>query len=294
MNGPRIALVGFGEVGRRLATDLRHRGAASIIAWDHLFPDHSSAPSRSLDTDRTAVRAVTLDEAVAAADLIISAVTAGSCLEAAREAARSIAPGTIWLDLNSVAPATKRAAANIIAAADGLFVEAAVMSPIAPRGLESPMLLGGPNARRVLSALRDLGFAGARFCSADYGAASATKMCRSVMIKGIEALLAESLLTARHYGVEEAVLASLQDLLPGHDWPVLARYMISRSCLHGKRRAEEMQEAARTVEDTGGTAWMSAATAARQSWAANHQSLHDIPELGELLGTLLERERLAG
>src|SRR5205814_2940164 len=76
-------------------------------------------------------------------------------------------------------------------------------------------------------------------------------MCRSVIIKGMEALLAESLLTARRHGVEDAVLASLQDLFPVGDWRALARYMISRSLQHGRRRAEEMREAVKTVAEAG-------------------------------------------
>ncbi len=286
MKFSRIALLGFGEVGRTLAADLQHRGIASLTAWDRLFHDPTSTPSLGLTADQTAVRADTLGGAVAGADLIISAVTADECLNAVREAASSIAPGAVWLDLNSVAPATKIIASKIVADAAGRFVEAAVMSPIAPQRLGCPILLGGPFAENLAPSLHALGFTGARFCSIDYGVASATKMCRSVLVKGMEALLAESLLTARHYGVESTVLSSLQDLLPGHDWPTLAKYMISRSLLHGKRRAEEMREAARTVEDAGVSAWMSAATVERQSWAARHKSLHAIPDLGELLTTL--------
>jgi 3-hydroxyisobutyrate dehydrogenase-like beta-hydroxyacid dehydrogenase len=289
MTASRIALVGFGEVGRTLATDLQRLGIASLTAWDRLFPDPTSTPSLGLTADQAVVRASTLGGAVAGADLIIGAVTAGECLNAVREAARSIAPGAVWLDLNSVAPATKITASKIVADAGGRFVEAAVMSPIAPEGLRSPMLLSGPFAENVTPSLHALGFTGARFCSADYGVASATKMCRSVIIKGIEALLAESLLAARHYGVEGAVLSSLQDLLPGHDWPTLAKYMISRSLLHGRRRAEEMREAARTVEDARVSAWMSRATVERQSWAGRHQSVHAMPNLGELLAILRGR-----
>jgi hypothetical protein len=87
------------------------------------------------------------------------------------------------------------------------------------------------------------------------------------MIKGVEALLAESLLSARHYGVEDAVLGSLNDLLPNPDWRRLARYMISRSLVHGKRRAEEMREVAATVDEAGLEPWMSRAAAERQDWA---------------------------
>ena len=47
--------------------------------------------------------------------------------------------------------------------------------------------------------------------------------------------------------------------------------MISRSLEHGARRAEEMREVARTVEDAGLAPLMSAAIAERQDWAAAHK-----------------------
>src|SRR5256885_9989776 len=111
------------------------------------------------------------------------------------------------------------------------------------------MWLGGPHARVCLPLAHSLGFADAEVYSDAIGAASAAKMCRSVIIKGMEALLAESLLTARRHGVEDAVLASLQDLFPARDWRSLARYMISRSLQHGRRRAEEMREAGKNAAE---------------------------------------------
>ncbi|MDZ4375503.1 MAG: DUF1932 domain-containing protein, partial [Phenylobacterium sp.] len=162
-------------------------------------------------------------------------------------------------------------AAEVIEAAGGCYVEAAVMSPIAPRRIGSPMLLGGLHAAAFLKRAAPFGFTGAEVYSERIGQAAATKLCRSVMIKGVEALLTESLLAARHYGVEQVVLDSLSDLLPLPDWPKTARYMISRSLEHGARRAEEMQEAARTIEEAGVRGVMSRAIAERQAWAAGHR-----------------------
>ncbi len=137
----------------------------------------------------------------------------------------------------------KKQAAAIIDGVGGRYVEAAVMTPFPPKRIASPMLLGGSHAEAFLARATPLGFK-AKVFSSEVGQASATKMCRSVMIKGIEALLMESMLTARHYGVEKTVLESLSDLLPVGDWEKLARYMISRSLEHGVRRAEEMREVA--------------------------------------------------
>ena len=265
----RIALIGFGEVGQTLAEDLAERAALSV--WDAAFADPDSLPSRALARHQVRVGGNALD-AVRDAELVISAVTAGQDLTAARSVAAGLAKGAFFLDLNSCSPGQKVASAQTVASAGGRYVEAAVMSPIGPRRIASPMLLGGPQAADFLERARPLGFTGASVFSETVGQAAATKLCRSVMIKGVEALLTESMLAARHYGVEQAVLDSLSDLLPLPDWNATAQYMISRSLEHGTRRAEEMREAARTVEQAGVAPIMSQAIVERQDWAGGHRA----------------------
>jgi 3-hydroxyisobutyrate dehydrogenase-like beta-hydroxyacid dehydrogenase len=101
------------------------------------------------------------------------------------------------------------------------------------------------------------------------GVASAIKMCRSVMIKGLEALVIESYATARAYGVEDHVLPTLQETFPSIDWSEQGAYFFSRVVQHGQRRAEEMRESARTVQEAGFEPLMAAAIAARQQWVAD-------------------------
>jgi 3-hydroxyisobutyrate dehydrogenase-like beta-hydroxyacid dehydrogenase len=130
-----------------------------------------------------------------------------------------------------------------------------------------PMLLGGRHAKYQVESLLRLGFA-PEVVEGDLGVVSATKMCRSVVIKGLEAILIESLTAARHYGVETAVLDSLNETFPGIDWQQQASYMFSRVILHGKRRTEEMQEAALTVREMGLVPWSAVACKERQAWMA--------------------------
>lgn len=281
----RITLVGFGEVGQTLGADLAGTDL-QVHAWDRLFAQGGSAPTRARAALPHVQAAQSMAQAAGRADLVICAVTAGECVAAAREAAPALAAGTWWFDLNSVSPGTKAQAAAIIHAAGGRFVEAAVMSPIAPRRSASPMLLAGPHAQAFEPIAGGLGFTGARAFSPAFGAACAAKMCRSVMVKGMEALLAEALLAARHYGVEDTVLGSLADLFPGADWPRLAQYMISRSLQHGVRRAEEMREVARTVAESGVEPWMSRACVERQQWAASRAAALRSGELGAMLDSM--------
>ena len=280
----RIALIGFGEVGQILAQDLAPK--AEISVWDVLLPAPESLPARALGEHKVRA-AASAPEAVRGARLVISAVTAAQDLDAARSVGAGLDPGAYYLDLNSCSPGQKRASAQAVEAAGGRYVEAAVMSPFAPKRVGSPMLLGGPHAEDFLKEAKGLGFTGARAYSETIGRAAATKLCRSVMIKGIEALLTESMLAARHYGVEQEVLASLSDLLPIPDWHKTAQYMISRSLEHGVRRAEEMREAARTVDEAGVEPVMSVSIAERQAWAADFKSAIS-PDLAAMLDAIMK------
>jgi 3-hydroxyisobutyrate dehydrogenase-like beta-hydroxyacid dehydrogenase len=277
-----VALIGLGEVGLILAQDLAAAGVDETTAYDILFADPASAPSRAQTPARKCAGAM---EAVKNKKLVISAVTAAADHDAAASVADGLMPGAFFLDLNSVSPGQKRRAAELINARGGRYVEAAVMTPFPPKRIASPMLLGGPHAADFLAAAAGLGFSASVF-SDRYGQASATKMCRSVIIKGLEALLAESMLSARHYGVEQAVLASLSDLLPVGDWDRLAGYMISRSLEHGRRRAEEMREVAETVAEAGVTPLMTQACVERQEWAARYRMAMDA-DLSRMLDNIL-------
>lgn len=281
----RICLIGFGEVGQILAQDLNGH---ALSAYDLKFSEAASGPSLAANTQGVAASA-TASAAATGADLIISAVTAAADLDAARSVIEGLKPGCVYLDLNSASPGQKQASSQAIHAAGGRYVEAAVMTPYPPKRIASAMLLGGPYAQAFAPIAAQLGMTGATVFSDIVGQASATKMCRSVMIKGVEALVTESMLTARRYGVDQTVLASLSDLLPVGDWAALARYMISRSLEHGTRRAEEMREVAKTVAEAGVTPTMSTAIAERQDWAAAYKGQID-DDLGAMLDAILGKE----
>jgi 3-hydroxyisobutyrate dehydrogenase-like beta-hydroxyacid dehydrogenase len=283
----RVCLLGFGEVGQTLAGALRSR-VSRVSAWDLAFADANSGPARAAPRlDVVAARDAA--GAVAGADLVISAVTAAQIGPAAESLAPHLPPGCWYLDLNSTSPAAKRAAAELVEGAGGRFVEAAIMSPIHPHAAASPMLIGGPRAAGFQPLAADLGFTATRVIAGELGAASAAKMCRSVLVKGLEALMLESLLSARRHGVEDVVFESLENVTLD-DWRRSGQYMMSRALLHGARRAEEMREVARTVSEAGLTPHMSSASAAWQEWAGARAAQASEPELTSLLDRLLERD----
>ncbi len=259
-----IALVGLGEAGTLLAQGLVQAGV-QVAAYDILVDDaEQQAALASRAKTAGAVLHAQLATAVKEADLIISAVTASAATQAARDVAACLRPGQYFLDINSVSPATKGVDRDVIENAGGHYVESAVMAPVPPYGLRVPMLLGGLNAAALSPSLNALGLK-TRAVDTKVGVASAIKMCRSVMIKGLEALTVESMTAARRYGAEQAVLESLAETFPSMGWTEsLPHYLISRVAEHGRRRAAEMREVVDTLNDVGVTPVMSEATARAQ------------------------------
>ena len=256
-----LAVIGFGEAGRILAAGLQGSGRFDVCAYDILI--HDPAVRGALLTaavERRVTMAETHREAIRGARVILSAVTAAASTDVARESASALVPGQIFADLNSVSPGTKRANATLIEAAGGHYVDVAVMAPIPPYGLKVPILLGGEKAADLAALLAPAGMH-FEIVADDIGTASAIKMCRSVMIKGIEALAVECLLGARRYGVEDRVLASLTETFPQMKWDERADYLVSRVVVHGRRRAAEMREVAVTIREAGLEPFMATAAA---------------------------------
>ena len=263
----KIALIGYGEVGRILGEDLRARGEA-VVAFDLKLADGRAQPLRDHAAAHGIALASSHAEAVREAELIVSAVTASQAVPVAQACASGIAKGAFFLDFNSASPGAKCRAAQTINAAGGRYVEGAVMTSVPPYRIKVPLLLGGPDAAALEPLLQNLGFA-PKVASEKLGVASATKMCRSVMIKGLEAMVIESFTAARHYGVEDAVIASLRETFPGIEWEKQAAYFFQRVIEHGRRRSEEVREVAQTVREAGLEPWSAAGTAERQAWVAD-------------------------
>ena len=268
MQFKRLGLIGYGEVGKIFAAGLKAHVHA-VSTWDLKFEAPVTRDEQRGHAERAAVLACdSMAQLCQSADLVISAVTASNTLAVAQAAAVHIQPGAVFLDLNSASPGTKQQAAALIEGAGAHYVEAGVMTSVPPYGIRVPMLLGGARAAELAELLALWGM-NAKPVSSELGVASAIKMCRSVMIKGLEALVIESYATARAYGVEDHVLPTLQETFPSIDWTQQGAYFFSRVVQHGQRRAEEMREAANTVREAGFDPFMASAIADKQQWVAD-------------------------
>jgi 3-hydroxyisobutyrate dehydrogenase-like beta-hydroxyacid dehydrogenase len=264
-----IGFIGFGEAGSTIAAGLKSVGITALSAYDIKTDTPDAGPlirRRALDT---ATRLVLSSGALAReSDILFSTVTSSSALDAAGQTAPYLQPHHLYADLNSVSPVLKQQVGAIVAAAGATFVEAAVMAPVKPYGHRVPMLLGGPGARRFAEILTPVGMR-LEVVTDGIGTAAAVKMCRSIVVKGLEALLVECVLGATRYQADARVFASLNESYPGIDWKSLADYVMGRTIVHGERRAREMEEVAETLRAMGVEPMMAEATARRQDWCAS-------------------------
>jgi 3-hydroxyisobutyrate dehydrogenase-like beta-hydroxyacid dehydrogenase len=266
---PAVGFIGFGEAGSAIALGLRTAGIDTLSAFD--INTHTADSGASIQRRAGESRTALLDSPAAlvqSSDIIFSTVTSSSALDAAAGAARCLEPRHLYADLNSVSPAVKIEIDAVVGASGASFVEAAVMAPVLPYGHKVPMLINGTGARAFAAAMAPFGMRLQLLDGAKIGSAAAVKMCRSIVVKGLEALLFECVMAASRFEADDLVWASLQETYPGIAWKKLADYTSGRVVVHGERRAREMEEVAETLRAIGVDPVMAEATARRQEWSA--------------------------
>ncbi len=261
-NTPRVSFIGFGEAGQAIAAGLHDAGIERIAAWDILFPEPAGTRLKAAGETIGVRAASSAADAVRETDLIVSAVTAASSVEAARSVVPHLNGKPYYLDINSVSPGRKLETAELLGER-ARYIDVAVIAPIHPARHRTPLLISGPHAEEISPLLRELEMQ-LSVVSPETGSAAAIKMIRSVMIKGMEALTLECFLAADRAGVLEEVTVSLKNNYPTLDWTKIADYNLERMASHGERRAAEMEESAATLRELGLDPLMVDSTVKRQ------------------------------
>jgi 3-hydroxyisobutyrate dehydrogenase-like beta-hydroxyacid dehydrogenase len=257
-----IALLGFGEAGSAIA-----RGLCAANGWRGTPRPGDNAPRRLIAVDTALdkdARGTALGkearslhvaisdsytDALRDADLVICAVQGESALEAASAAAPLLKQGAHYLDLCTVTGRMSDEDRAPIEAAGGRYIDIAVMGGFFKQGIKAPMLVAGEDAEPMVAWMNANGFE-ARLLGPKPGSASSVKMLRSVLIKGVEALGVEALVTAQRQGILEEVLGCLGDAdqMPLRDFIAM---LVQTHLVHAHRRWEEMGLVARTLRETG-------------------------------------------
>jgi len=249
-----VSLLGFGEAGMAFTKGWRAEFpelaiAAYDIKTDSAMPKVAEGKWQDY-LNNEVVGGETLASVMENASVVFSLVTADQAEAVGRSAAKCLPAGSYYFDCNSCAPDTKHNSATILEAVGIRYVDTAVMSPVHPKLHKAPLLISGPHVKDAANILHSLDM-NVQVVPGEVGRASSIKMMRSIMIKGLEALTLECFLSARKAGVEAEVLASLAASFPEWNWVNRAAYNLERCTSHGIRRAAEMREVAKTVDDLG-------------------------------------------
>ena len=256
-----IAFIGLGEAASAIISGWGDHRNKQIKAFDIKLQESDTKEEIISRASKLNIGLKSsLKDLVRDADLIFSTVTADQAVTVAREASSSIRDKSYFFDLNSSAPSSKQRSCKSIETNGGCYVDVAVMAPVSAKKNLVPLLISGGKAANALTALEKLPM-NARVIDGPVGRASSVKMVRSIMVKGLEALTAECAIAAIEADVLDEVFVSLSEGHPYFDISTHAMYNLERSLSHGKRRAEELKEVSKMLDDLGLINHMSRAAA---------------------------------
>lgn len=243
-----IAILGIGEAGGTLARDLIVKGI-HVRGWD---PEPRNLPD-GLDF------AESNPAAVAGANVVLSVNWASVAIDVAREVAPALKPNQLYADLNTAAPQLKRDIAPIIEKSGALFVDAALMDPVPPKGLGTQVYASGNGAASFAEKMTPLGMP-VTYLDKEAGNAATHKLVRSIMYKGVAAVIVECLEAAEMLNMTEYARKQILKII--YDEPMIDRF-VSGSIKHAKRRVHEMEAVVEMLDSIGVSAFTSQASVNR-------------------------------
>lgn len=222
-----VAILGVGEAGTHFANGLASMGV-TVRCWD-------PAPKRALHAD--VFFAESNPHAVEGADIVFSVNWARVALEVAAEVRPYLGPSHVYLEMNTAAPGLKKEVARLLTPSGVRFVDLAIMAPVPPAGIRTPMLACGDGARPFLDAMRPLGL-DIELLDGEVGDAATRKLLRSIVYKGIAAVVCEAMESGATFGMESYIRSQISSLVDGGD-AVIDRF-VDGSRTHAERRMHEM------------------------------------------------------
>ena len=260
---PALGFIGFGEAAYHIAKGLTGAGLTPIRAFDVMANDAKVGP---LVVERAAGAKVELVPSLAdlttLCDIVLCATSAKYALSIAKDAATTIRPGSIYADLNSASPGTKKKIGSLMEPTGALFADVAVMELVPPHGHKVPLAVSGTGAKKFQELLSPFGMK-ISFINEAAGSSSALKMLRSIFMKGLTALLLETLTAGRKAGVDKEIMDSISGTINSRPLADTATMLLTRTAIAAERRVAEMGEVLDTLSEMGLDSSTSAATKAK-------------------------------
>jgi 3-hydroxyisobutyrate dehydrogenase-like beta-hydroxyacid dehydrogenase len=241
---PHVALLGLGEAGYAIALGL----GAQVTGFD---PAWTARPVGFTVTETAA-------EAVAGAQVVIALTAAADAPGALKSVLGHTADGALYVDLSTGSPDLKRDLAGTATAHGLTFAEGVLMAPVLRLRVRTPVLVAGPGAVPAAELLSACGM-DITSLGGEVGEAAARKLLRSIVVKGLTALMVESLRVAEKQGLGEWCYGHMVDTLTELDGDVI-RKLLDGTASHSVRRVAEMEAAVQMARSAGEPAAMTQAT----------------------------------
>lgn len=238
----KVCFIGFGEAAYHIARGLSGEGFGPMAASDVMWQDERFGPSIRKRAEETGVTLLSSSDAcIGRAEFVCSLTSAAVAVRVASGIVPKLAAGQAYVDMNSAGPSVKEEIAALEHAAGVQICDAAVMGTVPGNGHRVPMFLAGDGAKAFCDAMTPFGM---RLTVLDRpaGSASAIKMLKSVVMKGLPQLMLESFIAAERYGVLDTLVGSLSSSLNGKTVEQLADTFVARTAIHAARRADEMRD----------------------------------------------------
>lgn len=254
----RVCVFGLGEAGGAIAADLAAIGV-DVHGYD----------PAEVATPEGVVRHADPRDAVVGADLVLAVTAAADATTALTQALDTISPQAVYADLATAPAGLKRTLARLAEAVRVRFVDVALMAPVPGNGLHTPALASGPAAHAFVATMGRFGMP-AEHAGDEPGLAATRKLLRSVVMKGLAALLVESLRAAHAAGLADETWQNVVAQLTEAD-ETFARRLVAGTGPHARRRLHEMEATAELLTELGVEPVMTRATVAslRQLLEAN-------------------------
>ncbi len=225
----KIAILGLGEAGSHLANDLVKMGV-SVTGYD---PN----PVRKLD-ERITVKNSNA-EAVQDADIIFGTNLSSVSVEIAHELSGVLQPHQFFCEMNTSGPEKKKAIAEILRPSGVKVIDLAIMAPVPPKGIFTPLLASGEFTAEFSEAIKPLNLDIEILKNSKIGDAATRKLLRSIVYKGIAAVVCEAMEAGKAFGMESYIRGQINSLIGGNN-DIIDRF-VEGSRTHAKRRKDEME-----------------------------------------------------
>ncbi len=266
----KLAFIGFGEAGYGLTKGLRQAGLREeIYFFDKLWdtpPYGDVIMKRAAETGAVLLKSV--EELMTISDIVISCVTTSFAISVAESTEPLLSKKHLYVDVNAASPMVKERISDIVTRTGAAFVDAAMMGAIPVFLHRVPILASGNGAALFKECMEPFEMRITRIGDKP-GQASAIKMFRSIFMKGLVALLLETLNATHRYDVDDTVLESLAETMEKSSFLETVRLLVTRGVVHAERRAHEMEEVIKTLEGIDVLPTMSQATKEKLSWCSS-------------------------